>query len=286
MPTYYPTLPVIRILGGKADNTMAWWRSRKRDAQQESIAEAVAEADSELGGAAERAQARGSQPSAVPTPRAERHEDPELDTEEYEVDLEFASRELRHELTAEQLLLGPEHEQISEVDRWHLIKKDLEEIDPDFITDLEQIAADAVAQETDEAAPLDSDRIIAALKNLDIRYLVDENGGIVALWERHIVQVRAEGPDADILVLRARAYQTVPREWAERGYAAMNEWNRTRRFLKAYLGEPTESGALPVFGEIQVPVRPGITTALLEELIDCGTAISGTFVEWLEGELL
>ncbi|MDA1358004.1 YbjN domain-containing protein [Glycomyces luteolus] len=265
---------------------MAWWRSRKRDAQQESIAEAVAEADSELGGAAERAQARGSQPSAVPTPRAERHEDPELDTEEFEVDLEFASRELRHELTAEQLLLGPEREQISEVDRWHLIKRDLEEIDPDFVTDLEQIAADAVAQEADEAAPLDSERIIAALKSLDIRYLVDENGGIVALWERHIVQVRAEGPDADILVLRARAYQTVPREWAERGYAAMNEWNRTRRFLKAYLGEPTESGALPVFGEIQVPVRPGITTALLEELIDCGTAISGTFVEWLEGELL
>jgi hypothetical protein len=266
---------------------MAWWRSRKRDAQQESIAEAIAEADSEIGGSAERAQARGSQPNAVPSPRTERHEDvQEPDTEEYDVELEFASRELRHELTAEQLLLGPEREQISEVDRWHLIKRDLEEIDPDFITDLEQIAAEAVAQRVDEAAPLETDRIIAALKHLDIRYLVDENGGIVALWERHIVQVRAEGPDADILVLRARAYQTVPREWAERGYAAMNEWNRTRRFLKAYLGEPTESGSLPVFGEIQVPVRPGITTALLEELIDCGTAISGTFVEWLEGELL
>lgn len=266
---------------------MAWWRSRKRDAQQEAIAEAIAEVDSEIGGIAERAQARGSQPNAVPNPRAERHEDvQEADSEEYEVELEFASRELRHDLTAEQLLLGPEREQISEVDRWHLIKRDLEEIDPDFITDLEQIAAEAAEQRTDEASPLDTDRIIAALKHLDIRYLVDENGGIVALWERHIVQVRAEGPDADILVLRARAYQTVPREWAERGYAAMNEWNRTRRFLKAYLGEPTESGALPVFGEIQIPVRPGITTALLEELIDCGTAISGTFVEWLEGELL
>jgi hypothetical protein len=266
---------VIRILGGKADNTMAWWRSRKRDAEDNPVTEAVAEADSEIGGSAERAQARGNQPSAVPNPRAEQ-EAPDA------LELELASRELRHELTADQLLLGPEEEQISEVDRWHLIKQDLAEIDPEFITDLEQIAADA----RDEAAPLDADRIISALKNLDIRYLVDENGGIVALWERHIVQVRAEGPDADILVLRARAYQTVPREWAERGYAAMNEWNRTRRFLKAYLGEPTESGALPVFGEIQVPVRPGITTALLEELIDCGTAISGTFVEWLEGELL
>ena len=98
----------------------------------------------------------------------------------------------------------------------------------------------------------------------------------MALWERHIVQVRAEGPDADILVLRARAYQTVPREWAERGYAAMNEWNRTRRFLKAYLGEPTDSGALPVFGEIQVPVRPGITTALLATTFLAGALSLGT----------
>ncbi|GAB3222978.1 hypothetical protein GCM10027447_10250 [Glycomyces halotolerans] len=252
---------------------MAWWRSsRKRDAKDEAVARPAAEGDSELGGAAERAQARGSQPNAVPTPRSESRDA-----------LELAMTEAEYPHTApEPLAYGPGREQISEVERWHLIKRDLEEIDPEFVTDLEEIAQAA----KDDPEPLDADRIIAALKNLDIRYLVDEHGGIVALWERHIVQVRAEGPDSDILVLRARAYQTVPREWAERGYAAMNEWNRTRRFLKAYLGEPTDSGSLPVFGEIQVPVRPGITKALLEELIDCGTAISGTFVEWLEGELL
>ncbi|WP_198586996.1 type III secretion system chaperone family protein [Glycomyces xiaoerkulensis] len=251
---------------------MAWWRSsRKRDAKDEPIAGA----DGGLGDSSERAQARGGQPSAVPSPRTEPREAPE-----YAVPC-AESREFGH-AAAEPLAMGPEREQISETERWQLIKRDLEEIDPDFVSDLEQIARSS----KDGSAPLGAARIIAALKNLDIRYLVDENGGIVALWERHIVQVRAEGSDGDILVLRARAYQTVPRDWAERGFAAMNEWNRTRRFLKAYLGEPTESGSLPVFGEIQVPVRPGITDALLEELIDCGTAISGTFVEWLEGELL
>ncbi|GAB3650543.1 type III secretion system chaperone family protein [Glycomyces tarimensis] len=259
---------------------MAWWRSsKKRDSDDDAVTESIAETDTELGGSAERAQARGSQPSAVPSPRTEPRETPELamsETGAEDFGEDHASR------APEPLAYGPGEEQISEVERWHLIKRDLEEIDPDFVSDLEEIAQNA----RDEVAPLDSDRIIAALKNLDIRYLVDEHGGVVALWERHIVQVRAEGPDSDILVLRARAYQTVPREWAARGYAAMNEWNRTRRFLKAYLGEPTESGSLPVFGEIQVPVRPGITAALLEELIDCGTAISGTFVEWLEGELI
>lgn len=253
---------------------MAWWRSnKKRDAEDEAVAEQVADTDGELGGSAERAQARGSQPSQVPSPRSERHDTPELSMPEAD---EYAHGHVG------QLEFGPGEEQISEVERWHLIKRDLEEIDPDFVSDLEEIAQ----SHREEVVPLDPERIVAALKNLDIRYLIDENGGVVALWERHIVQVRAEGPDADILVLRARAYQTVPRDWAERGYAAMNEWNRTRRFLKAYLGEPTESGSLPVFGEIQLPVRPGITLALLEELIDCGTAISGTFVEWLEGELL
>jgi hypothetical protein len=253
---------------------MAWWRSnRKRDAENEAITERVTESEGEFGGSAERAQARGSQPNPVPSPRTEHRDAPDL--------AESEAEEHVHGHVG-QLEFGPDEEQISDVDRWHLIKRDIEEIDPDFVTDLEQIAQN----HREAVMPLDSDRIVAALKNLDIRYLVDENGGIVALWERHIVQVRAEGPDADILVLRARAYQTVPREWAERGYAAMNEWNRTRRFLKAYLGEPTESGSLPVFGEIQVPVRPGITLALLEELIDCGTAISGTFVEWLEGEIL
>ena len=265
---------------------MAWWRSsRKRDSEDETVTESIAETDTELGGSAERAQARGSQPSAVPSPRSEPRETPEpamSEASEEFGDDHYGAGELRPGSAPEPLAYGPGEEQISEVERWHLIKRDLEEIDPDFVSDLEQIAQSA----RDEPAPLDTDRIIAALKNLDIRYLIDEHGGIVALWERHIVQVRAEGPDSDILVLRARAYQTVPRDWAERGYAAMNEWNRTRRFLKAYLGEPTESGSLPVFGEIQVPVRPGITSALLEELIDCGTAISGTFVEWLEGELL
>ncbi|MCH7230512.1 YbjN domain-containing protein [Glycomyces sp. L485] len=260
---------------------MAWWRSsRKRDSEDEAVAETTAEADTEICGSAERAQARGSQPSAVPSPRSEPREAPELAMTDAGVD-DFGEDHFLAR-SPEPLAYGPDEEQISEVERWHLIKRDIEAIDPDFVSDLEEIAHSA----RDESAPLDADRIIAALKNLDIRYLIDENGGIVALWERHIVQVRAEGPDSDILVLRARAYQTVPKDWAVRGYAAMNEWNRTRRFLKAYLGEPTESGSLPVFGEIQVPVRPGITSALLEELIDCGTAISGTFVEWLEGELL
>ncbi|WP_025274917.1 YbjN domain-containing protein [Haloglycomyces albus] len=242
---------------------MAWWRNgKKRDSEKSSgaIPESMTEEFID-----ERSEARGSQPEAIPEQATFE------DLVSYERDhIDFPQ------------LHDPAESKNEDADRWQLIKQDLEDIDPTFMDDLRQIASDSCH----EVRHLTSERIIEALQNLGIRYLVDDRGSLVALWERHVVQLRSEGPDEDILVLRCRAYQTVPKEFNLRAYAAVNEWNRTRRFLKAYVGEPTDSGALPVFGEMQVPVRPGISIALLEELIDCATAVSGAYVEWLEGEVL
>ncbi|MFC4336761.1 type III secretion system chaperone family protein [Salininema proteolyticum] len=241
---------------------MAWWRNgKKRDIEQtggvspEWITEEAFD---------ERNETRARQPEAIP--------------EQATTFEELISYE-REQIAFPGVDDEPEDDAASQ---WQLIKQDLEEIDPDFMDDLRQIAADSCH----EVKPLSGERIIEALQALGIRYLVDDRGSLVALWERHVMQLRTEGPDEDILVLRCRAYQTVPAEFHMRAYQAVNEWNRTRRFLKAYVGEPTESGALPVFGELQVPVRPGISPALLEEFIDCATAVSGAYVEWLEGEVL
>ncbi|QSB06268.1 YbjN domain-containing protein [Natronoglycomyces albus] len=230
---------------------MAWWRKNKRNAdlsEQEATEgySTAAEAMEELGTHQDWEDARGVQPSPIPEPR--------------EADLEA----------------------IDEAQRWQLIKRDLEEIDPQFVSDLQELARNA--RPSDKSADLTEERLAHVLRRLKIRYLTDEDGGLIALWERHVVQLRCEGPHRDILVIRARAYQTVPPEWADRGYAAMNEWNRSRRFLKAYLGDLTDTGNFPVYGELQLPVRPGIADNLLEELIDCGTAIAGSYVDWLHGE--
>jgi hypothetical protein len=88
--------------------------------------------------------------------------------------------------------------------------------------------------------------------------------------------------------MRARPHSTVPPDWADRAYRVVNEWNHTRRFCKAYVGDPTERGQLPIYAELQVPLAAGTHDALLTELLDCGAAVATSFVDWLhdEGALL
>ncbi|GLW30888.1 hypothetical protein Areg01_38280 [Actinoplanes regularis] len=131
-------------------------------------------------------------------------------------------------------------------------------------------------------------RIGKALDLLDIRFLADGSGSLLAMWERHAVLFTLEGPDDEILVMRARPHATVPPDWADRAYRVVNEWNHTRRFCKAYVGDPTERGQLPIYAELQVPLAAGAHDTLLVELLDCGAAVATSFVDWLhdEGALL
>jgi putative sensory transduction regulator len=136
--------------------------------------------------------------------------------------------------------------------------------------------------------PVTLRRVRDGLDRLEIRYLTDGDGSLLAMWERHAVLFALEGPSDEILVMRGRPHGTVPPEWADRAYRAVNEWNYTRRFLKAYIGDATERGQLPIYAEVQVPLAAGAHDALLDELLDCAAAVTAAFVEWLhdEGALL
>ena len=144
------------------------------------------------------------------------------------------------------------------------------------------------ADEPETVAPVTLARIGKGLDLLDIRFLADGGGSLLAMWERHAVLFTLEGPDDEILVMRARPHATVPPDWADRAYRVVNEWNHTRRFCKAYVGDPTERGQLPIYAELQVPLAAGTHDALLVELLDCGAAVATSFVDWLhdEGALL
>ena len=140
----------------------------------------------------------------------------------------------------------------------------------------------------DRVAPVTLERVGKALDLLDIRFLADGSGSLLAMWERHAVLFTLEGPDDEILVMRARPHATVPPDWADRAYRVVNEWNHTRRFCKAYVGDPTERGQLPIYAELQVPLNSGAHDPLLVEMLDCGAAVATSFVDWLhdEGALL
>jgi len=151
------------------------------------------------------------------------------------------------------------------------------------------IPADATkTEESEQISQVTLARIGKALDLLDIRFLADGGGSLLAMWERHAVLFTLEGPDDEILVMRARPHSTVPPDWADRAYRVVNEWNHTRRFCKAYVGDPTERGQLPIYAELQVPLAAGAHDALVVEMLDCGAAVATSFVDWLhdEGALL
>lgn len=149
-------------------------------------------------------------------------------------------------------------------------------------------ATEDPADTVGKVEPVNLVRVAEALERLDIRYLTDGDGSLLALWERHAVLFALEGPSDEILVIRARPHSTVPPDWADRSYRVVNEWNHTRRFYKAYIGDPTDRGQLPIYAEMQVPLMSGAHDALLLELIDCAAVVAMGFVEWLhdEGALL
>jgi hypothetical protein len=136
--------------------------------------------------------------------------------------------------------------------------------------------------------PLSMRRVRDCLDRLDIRYLTDGDGSLLAMWERHAVLFSIEGPEDEILVMRGRPHGTVAPDWADRAYRVVNEWNHTRRFCKAYVGDVTERGMLPIYAEIQVPLQSGVHDALLDEMVDCAAAVTSAFVDWLhdDGALL
>jgi hypothetical protein len=136
-------------------------------------------------------------------------------------------------------------------------------------------------------AAITPDRLASALDELDVRHVRNRDGALVAMWERFAVLFELEGADDEIVVIRARPHETVPGDWADRAYYAVNEWNYTRRFVKAYVGDLGE-GRLPIYAEAQLSFGAGVHCALLVEQLQRAVSELRGFVEWLheDGELL
>jgi hypothetical protein len=155
---------------------------------------------------------------------------------------------------------------------------------PDDLSTMDKLPPAPTTLARTETPQVTLRRIAATLDLLDIRYLSDGEESLLALWERHALLFAIEGPDDEILVIRARPHATVPPELADLAYRAVNEWNHTRRFAKAYVGDPTERGQLPIYAEWQVPLRSGAHDPLLMELLDCAASVSTTFVDWMHSD--
>jgi len=121
---------------------------------------------------------------------------------------------------------------------------------------------------------VDMERLGMGPRRLEIRYLTDGDGSLLAMWERHAVLFQLEGPDDEILVIRARPHGDGPADWADRLPRRQRMETIRGGFCKAYVGDPTERGQLPIYAEMQVPLISGAHDALLVELIDCAAAVA------------
>jgi hypothetical protein len=135
-----------------------------------------------------------------------------------------------------------------------------------------------------QLAAVSHDRLAQMLAQLSLRYFTDADDNIIVLFESHGVMIALEGPDDSILVMRVRAHQATSSMWAGRAYQAVNEWNHLRRFMKAYVGDLTEKGDLPLYAEMQIPLDAGVHDDLLLEFIDCALGAAGQFVNWLHDD--
>ena len=129
-------------------------------------------------------------------------------------------------------------------------------------------AADRIAR------PVTIARVAESLDRLQGRYLTDDDRpspGDVGATASCPGRSRRRDPDH-----AGRPHATVPRDWADRAYRVVNEWNHTRRFCKAYVGDPTKRGQLPIYAEMQMPLMSGVHEALLDELLDCAAAVTTT----------
>ena len=158
-----------------------------------------------------------------------------------------------------------------------------------LLSDVDVTTVDEPVQEMPGTVlPITLKRVTETLNRLSIRYLTDDTGTLLAMWERHAVLFALEGPQDEILVIRARPHGTVPPDWADRSYRVVNEWNHGRRFCKAYVGDPTDRGQLPLYAEMQVPFAAGVHDDLLAEVVNTSATVALGFVDWLhdEGALL
>ncbi|NJP05672.1 MAG: YbjN domain-containing protein [Chloroflexaceae bacterium] len=108
----------------------------------------------------------------------------------------------------------------------------------------------------------------------------DERGCSLSLW------MIAEGAESEIYTVRVYSDKRIPRDDWMHVIRLCNEWNRDRRWPKAYLHAPSDEEMLtaPVHLEYQIDLETGIHQELLEHLTESILSSSHAFWMWMAEE--
>ena len=93
-----------------------------------------------------------------------------------------------------------------------------------------------------------------------------------------------EGPDDEILVMRARPHATVPPDWADRPTAWSTSGTTPAASARRTSATPPSAASCRSTPRCRCRCASGAHDALLVEMLDCAAAVATTFVDWLHDE--
>ena len=138
-------------------------------------------------------------------------------------------------------------------------------------------AADAPAPAV--PAPVDVDRIMACVRELGLRFFLDDEGDIGIPWR--YVTVHAIFQDTRALQLRGVWHRIADTDHLAPLRRLVEEWNATRIGPKTYL-TVADGGIVRLHGEVTYPLEAGMTDAQLEDFVFTGCRLIVAFMREAE----
>jgi hypothetical protein len=133
-----------------------------------------------------------------------------------------------------------------------------------------------------EVKAVTTERITDALKGLDVRYMVDEDGDVMAPFG--VGAVRCEMwfiiTQQGCLDCRVTLERTIEPDQYPRVLSMLNAWNRSYLMPKAYLFFE-DKGRGRITSQQFFPLDPGVNDELLLHLLGVAIATIGQFVVWI-----
>ncbi|MEV7226403.1 YbjN domain-containing protein [Polymorphospora sp. NPDC051019] len=117
--------------------------------------------------------------------------------------------------------------------------------------------------------PLSHELIASVLDARDYSFHTDEDGDIFGKWDDNLIYFFRLGNAGELLQIRTMAASTFGIDDVPRLYAFCNEWNHDRLWPKAFV-HVNDDGSVRVCGEVITDLEQGVTTAQLDQLLNCG----------------
>ncbi|MEV1286959.1 YbjN domain-containing protein [Micromonospora sp. NPDC049679] len=118
---------------------------------------------------------------------------------------------------------------------------------------------------------LTNELIASVLRRHDYNFSTDHDGDLFGRWQENLIYFFRLGETGQLLQVRTMAATSFDIDDVPRLYAFCNAWNHDRLWPKAFV-HVDDDGTARICGEVVADLERGVTTAQLDQLLNCGIA--------------